>query len=321
MKLIFAGTPEFAAHALHAILSAGHQVALVLTQPDRPSGRGMGLRASPVKQLALERGIEVFQPMSLRDAAVQERLRAVAADAMVVAAYGLILPQVVLDLPRFGCLNIHASLLPRWRGAAPIQRAILAGDAETGVCIMRMEAGLDTGPILISEALPIAPEDTAGSLHDRLADLGARLIVEALARLPMPAQAQPDQGVLYAAKIEKAEAALDWRLPAAQLARQVRAFDPFPGALAHLDGIPMIPIKIWRALVCDEKTCMTSVHDNAQAPGTVLAANRDDGVVVACGEGALRLLELQKAGAKRLTVAQFLAGTPITRGAVFALPS
>ena len=323
MKLIFAGTPEFAAHALRAILAAGHQVALVLTQPDRPSGRGMGLRASPVKQLALERGIEVFQPTSLRDAAVQERLRAVAADAMVVAAYGLILPQVVLDLPRFGCLNIHASLLPRWRGAAPIQRAILAGDAETGVCIMRMEAGLDTGPILISEALPIAPEDTAGSLHDRLADLGARLIVEALARLPMPAQAQPDQGVLYAAKIEKAEAALDWRLPAAQLARQVRAFDPFPGALAHLDGIPMIPIKIWRALVCDEKTSMTSVHDNAQAvtPGTVLAANKEDGVVVACGEGMLRLLELQKAGAKRLPVAQFLAGTPIARGATFALSS
>lgn len=323
MKLIFAGTPEFAAHALHAILSAGHQVALVLTQPDRPSGRGMGLRASPVKQLALERGIEVFQPMSLRDAAVQERLRAVAADAMVVAAYGLILPQVVLDLPRFGCLNIHASLLPRWRGAAPIQRAILAGDAETGVCIMRMEAGLDTGPILISEALPIAPEDTAGSLHDRLANLGARLIVEALARLPMPAQAQPDQGVLYAAKIEKAEAALDWRLPAAQLARQVRAFDPFPGALAHLDGIPMIPIKIWRALVCDEKTGTASIYGNGPVvtPGTVLAANRDDGVVVACGEGALRLLELQKAGAKRLPVAQFLAGTPITRGAVFALPS
>ena len=294
MKLIFAGTPEFAAHALHAILSAGHQVALVLTQPDRPSGRGMGLRASPVKQLALERGIEVFQPMSLRDAAVQERLRAVAADAMVVAAYGLILPQVVLDLPRFGCLNIHASLLPRWRGAAPIQRAILAGDAESGVCIMQMEAGLDTGPVLLSAALPIAADETAGSLHDRLAELGAGLIVAALEKLPLAPTPQADCGVTYAAKIEKSEAMLDWNQSAQQLARQVRAFNPFPGALATLG---QLSVKVWRA----------SAEAGEGSPGTILAGDRA-GILVACGEGALRLAELQKAGGKRLSAAQFLAG-------------
>ena len=209
MKLVFAGTPEFAAQALRAIVAAGHQVDLALTQPDRRSGRGMALQASPVKQLASEHGIEIFQPASLRDAAVQEKLRAVAADAMVVAAYGLILPQAVLDLPRLGCLNIHASLLPLWRGAAPIQRAILAGDAETGVCIMQMDAGLDSGPVLLSQVLPIAPDETAGSLHDRLAKLGGCLIVEALARLPMPAQPQSAQGVTYAAKLEKSEAVLD----------------------------------------------------------------------------------------------------------------
>lgn len=320
MKLIFAGTPEFSAHALRAIVAAGHEISLALTQPDRPSGRGMALQPPPVKRLALEQGIKVFQPVSLRDTAAQERLRAVGADVMVVAAYGLILPQTVLDIPRFGCLNIHASLLPRWRGAAPIQRAILAGDTKTGVCIMQMDAGLDTGPVLLSEALNIAPNDTAGSLHDRLADLGGRLIVDALARLPMTMQPQSEQGVTYAAKLEKPEAVLNWRLPAIELARQVRAFNPFPGALTHLDGVP---IKIWRAEVCtaaDAAECAQG-GSHRMTPGTVLSVDKERGILVACGEGALRLLELQKAGAKRLSAAQFLAGTPVARGAAFSSPA
>lgn len=294
MKLIFAGTPEFAAQALAALIAAGHQLALVLTQPDRPSGRGMALRPSPVKTLALEHGIKVFQPPTLRDDAAQARLQAVGADAMIVAAYGLILPQAVLDLPRFGCINIHASLLPRWRGAAPIQRAILAGDAESGVCIMQMEAGLDTGPVLLSAALPIAADETAGSLHDRLAELGAGLIVAALEKLPLAPTPQADCGVTYAAKIEKSEAMLDWNQSAQQLARQVRAFNPFPGALATLG---QLSVKVWRA----------SAEAGEGSPGTILASDRA-GILVACGEGALRLTELQKAGGKRLSAAQFLAG-------------
>ncbi|WP_305073176.1 methionyl-tRNA formyltransferase [Propionivibrio sp.] len=304
MKLIFAGTPEFAAQSLSAILAAGHQVALVLTQPDRPSGRGMTLRPSPVKALALASGIEVFQPLTLKDPAVQERLHAVGAEVMVVAAYGLILPQAVLDLPRYGCLNIHASLLPRWRGAAPIQRAILAGDTETGVCIMQMEAGLDTGPVLLSDRLPLASDETAGSLHDKLADLGARLIVNALEKIPLPAVPQSDTGITYAAKIEKAEALLDWRLPAAEIERKVRAFNPFPGAATVLEGVP---VKIWRAVAVP----------GGAAPGTVLAADRH-GIVVACGDGALCLGELQKAGGKRLSAAQFLSGNALSPGAVFS---
>jgi methionyl-tRNA formyltransferase len=307
MKLIFAGTPVFSALALRAILDAGHEVALVLTQPDRPSGRGMALRASPVKDLARVSGIEVFQPQTLRDKTAQERIQAVGADAMIVAAYGLILPQAVLDIPRFGCINIHASLLPRWRGAAPIQRAILAGDAETGVCIMQMEAGLDTGPVLLSGALPINDNDTAATLHDKLADLGARLVVEALGKLPLPLLPQQECGVTYAAKIEKAEAGLDWRLPAVQLARKVRAFNPFPGALASIQGHP---IKVWLA----------EPLDAAAPPGSIIAADKH-GIVVACGEGALRLTELQKAGGKRLPIAQFLAGTPVVPGTLFDLPS
>jgi methionyl-tRNA formyltransferase len=304
MKLIFAGTPEFAAQSLSAILAAGHQVALVLTQPDRPSGRGMTLRPSPVKALALASGIEVFQPLTLKDPAVKERLHTVGAEVMVVAAYGLILPQAVLDLPRYGCLNIHASLLPRWRGAAPIQRAILAGDTETGVCIMQMEAGLDTGPVLLSDRLPLASDETAGSLHDKLADLGARLIVNALEKIPLPAVPQSDTGITYAAKIEKAEALLDWRLPAAEIERKVRAFNPFPGAATMLEGIP---VKIWRAVAVP----------GGAAPGTVLAADRH-GIVVACGDGALCLGELQKAGGKRLSAAQFLSGNALSPGAVFS---
>jgi methionyl-tRNA formyltransferase len=307
MRVVFAGTPEFAACALRSIVDAGHEVVLVLTQPDRPSGRGMALHASPVKEAAMELGIPVFQPSTLKDAIAQERVREAGADVMVVAAYGLILPQAVLDMPRFGGINIHASLLPRWRGAAPIQRAILAGDAETGVCIMQMEAGLDTGPVLLSRALPIGDDDTAGSLHDKLAELGARLIVEALAKLPLVPSVQSASGVTYAAKIEKQEAPLDWRLPAAQLARQVRAFNPFPGATAIVNGCS---IKIWQA----EPVAADGI------PGTVIAADKHE-LIVACGDGALRLMTLQKAGGKRLTVHQFLTGTPLSPGAVFDLPS
>ena len=307
MRLIFAGTPDFAALALRSLIAAKHDVVLVLTQPDRPSGRGMLMRHSPVKEVALSAGIEVFQPHSLRDPDSQEKIRACAAEAMIVAAYGLILPQTVLEMPRLGCLNIHASLLPRWRGAAPIQRAILAGDRETGVCIMQMEAGLDTGPILLAESLPIAADDTAGSLHDKLADLGAQMIVKAIDQLPLNAQPQPELGACYATKIEKSEAALDWRLPAAQLARQVRAFNPFPGAVTDLDGRT---IKVWQA----ERIAVSGT------PGQIVAVD-GSGIVVACGKDGLRLSELQKAGGKRLPATQFLAGNPVTSGSCFTLPA
>lgn len=306
MKLIFAGTPEFAAVALAAILEAGHQVALVLTQPDRPAGRGMALHASPVKQLALTHGIPVFQPATLKDASAQDTIRAVDAEAMVVAAYGLILPKAVLDMPRFGCLNIHGSLLPRWRGAAPIQRALLAGDTETGVCIMQMEAGLDTGPVLCSEAVAISAVDSAGSLHDRLAALGGRLVVAALARLPLPAQKQPETGVTYAAKIDKAESQIDWAKSAAEIDRHIRAFNPFPGASTTLEGLT---VKIWAAAPA------VGVGQSGAA-GEVLAVNRE-GILIACGEGAMLVRELQKAGGKRLSAAQFLAGTAIAPGTRF----
>ena len=314
MKLIFAGTPEFAAVALRAIFAAGHRVDLVLTQPDRPAGRGMALQASPVKLEALAAGIEVFQPATLKAVETQARIRAVGADAVIVAAYGLILPQAVLDIPPLGCLNIHASLLPRWRGAAPIQRAILAGDAETGVCIMQMEAGLDTGPVLHSAALPIAEDDTAATLHDKLAALGANAIVEALARLPLPAVPQSAEGVTYATKLDKAEAPLDWRLPAEQLARRIRAFNPFPGATGLLDGTL---VKCWRAEIAGQPVGAPA-GDSGGEPGRVLTVDRQ-GIVVACGDGALCLTELQKAGGKRLPAAQFLAGYPVVKGACFTL--
>lgn len=305
MKLIFAGTPEFAAEALAALIAAGHEIPLVLTQPDRPAGRGMALQPSAVKRLALEHGIEVFQPLTLKDAEAQARIAAVGAEVMVVAAYGLILPQVVLEMPKFGCLNIHASLLPRWRGAAPIQRALLAGDAETGVCIMQMEAGLDTGPVLLRDAFPIGAEDTTATLHDRLASLGGRLIVEALAGLPLPAEAQPADGVTYAQKIEKAEALIDWTQPAAVLDRHIRAFNPFPGAQARFGGNT---VKLWKAV---------PVAGDGE-PGSILAVDRQQ-IVVACGEGALAVSELQKAGGKRLPVQQFLAGHPLQVGDRFDL--
>ena len=307
MKLIFAGTPEFAAQALSAIVAAGHQVALVLTQPDRPAGRGMALQPSAVKNVALAHGIEVFQPLTLKDAEAQAKIAAVGAEVMVVAAYGLILPQAVLDMPRFGCINIHGSLLPRWRGAAPIQRALLAGDAETGVCIMQMEAGLDTGPVLLRGALPIAATDTTASLHDRLAELGARLCVEALGQLPLPAEPQPGEGVTYAHKIEKAEAVIDWTKSAAELDRHIRAFNPFPGAQALFGGQT---VKLWQA---------TPVAGSGPV-GSVLAVDKKQ-IVIACGEGALAVSELQKAGGKRLPVQQFLAGHPLKVGDRFDIPA
>ena len=305
MKLIFAGTPDFAVYILKALLATDHEIKLVLTQPDRPSGRGMTLRPSPVKTLAQREGIEVFQPLSLKDSETQERIREIQADVMIVAAYGLLLPQSVLDMPHFGCLNVHASLLPRWRGAAPIQRAILAGDSESGVCIMQMEAGLDTGPVLYSGNLPIAVDETAGTLHDKLMKLGGRLIVEALPRLPVAAVPQSEVGVTYAAKIEKHEAQLDWRMSAEQLLRQIRAFNPFPGAFASFNGTV---IKVWCA-----KSAMVSA-----SPGTIVTTG-GQGIVVACGTGGICLTELQKAGGKRLSAVQFLAGNPVQAGAVFDL--
>ena len=305
MKVAFAGTPEFAASALEAILAAGFEVPLVLTQPDRPAGRGMQLQPSPVKRVALAAGIPVHQPEKLRTPEQQAPLAAVQADVLVVAAYGIILPQAVLDLPRHGCLNIHASLLPRWRGAAPIHRAIQAGDAATGITIMQMDAGLDTGPMLLSRAEAIHADDTTGSLHDRLAQLGADMIVEALRALPggLTATPQPADGVTYAAKIGKTEASVDWNRPAAELERAIRAFNPFPGAVATLQ---QTPVKLWRARAIDA----------AGTPGEVLLAE-GAGVIVACGEGALCITELQKPGGKRLPAAEFLRGMPIAAGSRF----
>jgi len=308
MRVVFAGTPEFAAVALDALLAAGFSVPLVLTQPDRPAGRGMKLQASAVKQRAVAAGIPVAQPQGLKldgkyaadAAAAREALLAVDADVMVVAAYGLILPQWVLDLPRRGCLNIHASLLPRWRGAAPIHRAIEAGDAETGITLMQMDAGLDTGDMLLVGREPIRADDTTALLHDRLADMGGRMIVEALRAPSLTRTAQPAEGITYAHKIDKAESAIDWRQPAAEIERRLRAFDPFPGGVATLAGEA---VKVWRA----------ELAEGQGAPGEVIAP----GPVVACGEGALRLTELQRAGGKRGPAAAFLQARPIAVGERF----
>ncbi len=301
MKIIFAGTPDFAARALEALLAAGHEVVLVLTQPDRPAGRGMALQASAVKKVALAHSIPVSQPERLKDPATHESIRTACdagAELMVVAAYGLILPQAVLDIPRRGCINIHASLLPRWRGAAPIHRAIEAGDTRTGITIMRMEAGLDTGPMLLSRAIDIDPQDSTGSLHDRLARLGGETVVEALARFDeLVPVVQPEAGVTYASKILKAEAQLDWNQTADVLARKVRAFDPFPGAVVTLGGEP---VKAWRGVA----------EAGSGRPGQVLAVDAG-GILVACGEGALRITELQKPGGRRVGVADFLNGSTL----------
>ena len=316
MKVIFAGTPEFARVALERLLAAGFEVPLVLTQPDRPAGRGMKLQASPVKQCALEHGIAVAQPMSLRldgkypeeAAAAKAAIDAAQADVMVVAAYGLILPQWVLDTPRLGCLNIHASLLPRWRGAAPIHRAIEAGDAETGVTIMQMDAGLDTGDMCVIERLPIAADDTTASLHDKLAVLGGRLIVEALEMAAcggLNRTPQPADGVNYAHKIEKTESQIDWSESAEVIARRLRAFNPFPGGATSLNGEA---IKVWEA-VAEEGA------GSAGTVGTVLTADAQ-GVRVACGSGVLNMTLLQRAGGKRLAAADFLRGFELPVGAV-----
>lgn len=309
MKVIFAGTPDFAAAALKAITAAGFEIPLVLTQPDRPKGRGMQLQASPVKQAALDLGLRVAQPEKLRNnAEALQMLRDVDADVMVVAAYGLILPQDVLDTPKYGCLNIHASLLPRWRGAAPIQRAIEAGDAETGVCIMQMDVGLDTGAVVSEHRYAIRDTDTANEVHDALMDLGATAIVcdlqQLQAKSSLHATPQPEAGVTYAQKLSKEEAKINWNEAAEVVARKIRAFNPVPTAWTEWQGKP---IKIWAA---------HAVAQNGSA-GTVLAADAN-GIVVACGSGAICITELQAAGSKRMTAAAFLAGRELAIGALFA---
>ena len=320
MKVVFAGTPEFAAVALEALHRAGFDIPLVLTQPDRPAGRGMQLQASAVKQYALAQGIEVLQPLSLRidskdperaaqAADAHARLLALEYDVMVVAAYGLILPRSTLDIAP--CINIHGSLLPRWRGAAPIHRAIEAGDTETGVTIMEMEEGLDTGPMLLMDKIAIEEDDTTATLHDKLAALGATMIVSALRQYgqgALRAQAQPEQGVTYAAKISKEEAALNFATPAVELSRKIRAFNPFPGASVQVNGVT---VKIWGAQVAEQ--------ESKAEPGQVLVADAQHGIVVACKDGSLRLTELQKPGGKRLAATEFLKSFPLA-GQRFQLP-
>ncbi len=312
MKVIFAGTPEFAAVALQALHEAGFEISLVLTQPDRPAGRGMHLQPSAVKQYALAQGIEVLQPLSLRTDSkdpvraeqakeAHARLLSTPYDVMVVAAYGLILPRATLDINP--CLNIHGSLLPRWRGAAPIHRAIEAGDSETGITIMEMEEGLDTGPMLLIERIAIGEQDTTGMVHDKLAALGGKMIVEALRKMQhgqLEAVPQPQAGVCYAAKISKEEAALDFTQSALEISRKIRAFNPFPGAHGVVNGVN---VKLWGAEVLEA--------DSKAPAGQVLAADAQHGIVVSCGSGSLRLTELQKPGGKRLPAVEFIKGFPL----------
>ncbi|WP_018227570.1 methionyl-tRNA formyltransferase [Methyloversatilis universalis] len=302
-RIAFAGTPEFAARALDALATFDCDIPLVLTQPDRPAGRGMKLMPSPVKQRALAHGFAVAQPDTLKTPELRAPLIDAAPDLLVVVAYGLLLPRAVLNIPRLGCINIHASLLPRWRGAAPIHRAIEAGDARTGITLMQMDEGLDTGPMLAERTIDIAPDDSTGSLHDRLAATGAQLLLDTLPALlagRITAVPQPAEGACYAAKIGKAEAALDFRRPASELACAIRAFDPFPGALMTVDGTP---VKLWRA----------ALEAQDGEPGRILDAS-DRGVLIACGRGSLRVTELQKAGGKRLPAAEFLRGHPLQAG-------
>lgn len=299
LRLIFAGTPDFAATALAALIKSEHEVVAVYTQPDRPAGRGRKLRASPVKEVALENNIPVLQPENLKEAEAQEKLRSFNADVMIVAAYGLILPQVVLDIPRLGCLNIHASLLPRWRGAAPIQRAIAAGDKESGITIMQMNAGLDTGDILQLSPCLISDEDNGGSLHDRLAEIGANAILETLTNLtnnkitPVP---QDDALATYAHKLDKQEAQINWQNSAIEIDRLIRAFNPWPVAFTLLDDKPL---RIWQAQVLEIKT--------GAKPGTVIACDKK-GIDISCGDGVLRILKLQPSGSKAMDVAAFMNG-------------
>ena len=301
MKVVFMGTPDFSVPVLEALVEAGQEVVAVYCQPPRPAGRGKKETPTPVHRRAAELGLPVRHPVSLKGAEAQAGFAALDADVAVVVAYGLILPQAVLDAPRYGCLNIHASLLPRWRGAAPIHRAIMAGDAETGICIMQMEAGLDTGPVLLREATPIGPEETTGQLHDRLSQMGARLIVEALARLHgLSPETQPEAGVTYAAKIDKAEAGVDWSRPATEVDRLIRGLSPFPGAWTQHDGQRI-------------KLLGARLADGSGAPGTVL----DDALTVACGTGAVQLLRLQRAGRGAQDAAEFLRGQPLPKGTRF----
>jgi methionyl-tRNA formyltransferase len=306
MKIIFAGTPEFAVPALAALIAAGHEVTLVLTQPDRPAGRGMKLKASPVKELALQHQITVFQPETLKDAAVQARIAIEQADAMIVAAYGLIIPTAVLEMPRYGCFNIHASLLPRWRGAAPIQRALLAGDRETGVTIMEVVPALDAGAMIMHGILPISENDTAQTLHDGLAKIGAELMVQAMNELQregkLQATAQDESQVTYAHKLNKTEAQMDWTHSAIELSRQVRAFNPFPVAQTVLHGETC---RIW----------MARALPGQAAAGNIVSVV--DGITVGCGEGLLKIEELQMPGGKRLLARDFLAGNPLRVGERF----
>lgn len=308
MRIIFAGTPAFAARALEALQKAGFDIILVLTQPDRPAGRGMKLQASHVKLLAQQFGIPLLQPETLKSPDIQAQLEALRPDVMVVAAYGLLLPEAVLRIPRHGCINIHASLLPRWRGAAPIQRTLLKGDAETGITIMQMDQGLDTGAILLKRAFPIGPHDTTTTLHDKLADLGSECIVEVLTSLnqgKLASTPQNDATACYAAKIRKNEAEIDWTDDAVQIDRVIRTFDPHPGAFTCLQNNI---IKLWQAGIVN--------HSGPQQAGEVITAG-SSGIVVACGRNALSIHTLQKAGGKKLTAAQFLAGHPLQPGACF----
>jgi methionyl-tRNA formyltransferase len=303
MRLVFAGTPEFAAQALQALIDTGHDIALVLTQPDRPAGRGLKSSPSAVKRFALARRVPVEQPQTLKAEAFRHSLRICGAEVMIVAAYGLVLPAEVLKIFPHGCINIHASLLPRWRGAAPIQRAILAGDNQTGISIMQMDAGLDTGPVLLQRVTPIAADDTAGRLHDRLAELGGRAIVEALEDLEVDALAampQEERLATYAAKIEKAEAKIDWSWDAGAIDRQIRAFDPFPGASTVIEGVVH---KLWHV----------EIYGSSGEAGVVLSAS-PEGVVVGCGKGAVRITQLQAAGGKRMGAEAYLRGRSLPVG-------